>query len=183
MNNDEQPFPRRCFSFFFEKKRNFHIAAFLGLPAKIFRTHRAEELDESEIAACAGHGPIHCPWSLWRPVWEDVFFSKTACKKGRKIVQDFWWSCLLFKMFVNLARPFFLKTFSKKDGSKDYPTPNACKVVKITGHLVGCFSEWSWIIFLAIRDAVKRIETFMFDGDPFSKMNDTYACKDSVSVD
>lgn len=30
---------------------------------------------------------------------------------------------------------------------------------------------------------MKRIETFMFDGDPFSKMNDTYACKDSVSVD
>ena len=27
------------------------------------------------------------------------------------------------------------------------------------------------VIILAIRDAVKRIEAFMFDGDPGSKMN------------
>ena len=134
VNNDEQPFPRRCFSFFW-KKRNFHIAAVLGLPAKIFSTHRVEELDESEIAACAGHGPIHCPWSLWRPVVGRCFFSKTACKKRRKMVQDFWWNCLLFKMFVNLARPFFffLKTSAKKDGSKDYPQ-----------RLQSCENYWSF---------------------------------------
>ena len=35
-------------------------------------------------------------------------------------MQDSWWSCLLFKMFVNLARPFFGKPFLL-DGSKDYP--------------------------------------------------------------
>ena len=29
---------------------------------------------------------------------------------------------------------------------------------------------------------MKRVETFMFDGDPFSNMNGTYACRDSVSV-
>lgn len=111
------------------------------------------------------------------------FFFQNGLQEGEEDSAGFLVELFVVQDVCEPGKTFFLKTFSKKDGSKDYPTPNACKVVKITGHLVGCFSEWSWIIFLAIRDAVKRIETFMFDGDPFSKMNDTYACKDSVSVD
>ena len=67
------------------------------------------------------------------PCGKMCFFSKTACKKGRKMVQGFWWSCLLFKMLGNLAKPFFLENPFKKDGSKDYPK-----------RLQSCENYWSF---------------------------------------
>lgn len=144
VNNDEQPFPRRCFSFIWKKNPKLSYRCLPWFACQSFQNSSCRGTRRiRNRGMCWARTNTLPPKPMKARVGRCVFFPKRPARKGGRWCRIFWWSCLLFKMFGNLARPFFLENLFKKDGSKD-PTQRL-QSCEITGYLVGCFSEWSWM--------------------------------------